>query len=192
MDENGTKNHAKDILDIEKLRLSQKFPEQQVIKRTTSNIDVRKPSKQEFCRTHPNEQFWFTTSIIEFKEARETYLVAPEIREQLSNETVNKVLIPTINRHGVLTLWPIKLPTEDGKLDTWNKSALEAAILAKTKWIRTISNLQISAYEIHEATNILDEPTWPLSLTEMLNIAFKNFYIDDMNHSVIMKLNGEI
>jgi hypothetical protein len=33
----------------------------------------------------------------------------------------------------VLTLWPIRRPGEDGRVDQWNASALEAAEMAQSR-----------------------------------------------------------
>jgi len=102
------------------------------------------------------------------------------------------VLFTTINRQGVLTLWPVRLPSEDGRHDEWNRSALEAAEMAQKRWIRVAANMGLGAYEVYEAVGNLPEPEWPnVGFQEVLRIGFKDRYIADLNHPVICRLQGE-
>lgn len=98
----------------------------------------------------------------------------------------------TVNRQGVPRLWPIRLPDEEGKLDDWNFSALQAAEIAKERWIRVSSNRGAGMYETFEATRELSEPDWPdLTFNEVLEIAFRGRYIKDWDHPALAKLRGE-
>ena len=65
--------------------------------------------------------------MLELKEERETYLVDRGLWQELPGEIVPKVLFTTINRQGVLTLWPVRMPDQDGRQNAWSQSALEAA-----------------------------------------------------------------
>lgn len=180
-------------INPENLRLSQNFAAQLGVKKAVITVPVRKPNRQEFVRTHPNPEFWLETCVLEFKEDRETYLVAPHLWGDLVGELIPKVLVPTQNRQGVLTLWPIRLPGEDGKHDEWNASALEAAQMAKTRWLRTASNMSLGAYDVYEAEGDLPEPEWPdLSLSAIVNIAFKGRWIDSLDHPAIRRLRGGV
>ena len=129
--------------------------------------------------------------MLELKEERETYLVKPELWSALHGELVSKSLILTINRQKVLTLWPVRLPGEDGKIDNWNASAAEAASMAQKKWIRVSSNMALGAYDVFEATGEISDPEWPdMYMDEILKIAFKDHYIDSLDHPVIKRLQG--
>jgi hypothetical protein len=33
-----------------------------------------------------------------------------------------------VNRQGILFLWPVRLPTEDGRLDAWDQAALSVTL----------------------------------------------------------------
>ncbi|MEL0036066.1 MAG: hypothetical protein VW874_04875 [Gammaproteobacteria bacterium] len=173
------------------LRLSQNFSESTGVKKHYNTIPVRKPGRQDFIRTHPDSKYRLETAIIELKEERETYLVDPSLWNELPGELIPKVLITYINRQNVLSLWPIRLPGSDGRIDHWNNSALEAAVLAETSWVRVSANMHLGAYEVFTATGDLLEPEWPdLSFEEILKIAFKGRYIDSLDHSVIRRLVG--
>jgi hypothetical protein len=130
--------------------------------------------------------------VLELKDERETYLIDPELWHELPGEIIPKVLFTTISRQGVPILWPIRLPGEDGRIDAWNRSALEAAKIAKTRWIRVASNRYAGAYDVFEATGNIPEPEWPnATFQEIIEIAFRDHFINDMAHPVIRKLRGE-
>src|SRR4051794_36782630 len=86
-------------------------------------------------------------------------------------------LLTAINRQQVLFVWPLKLPSPDGKQNDWHRSALEAAEMAMTRWSRLKANMSLGAYDVFEATGDLPEPEWPeLAFPDILKIAFRNHY----------------
>ncbi len=179
--------------DPSHLRLSQNFGELVGVKKALLTVPVRKPSRQDFIRVHPGEDYRLETAVLELKDERESYLVDPTLWPELPGEIVCKVLFTTINRQGVLMLWPIRLPGEDGRHDEWNRSALEAAHMAQSRWVRVASNTSLGAYEVFEATGALPDPPWPdISFQEILKVAFKGRYIAELEHPVIRRLRGEL
>jgi len=179
-----------DIFDPSRLRLTQDFSASMGVKKRLTVIQVRKPGKQEFIRVHPEN--FLETAVLEFKEEGETYLVDPTLWSDLPGELIPKVLYMTLNRQSVLRLWPIRLPDEEGKLDDWNQSALESATIAKKSWVRVSSNRSAGMYETFEALGNHNEPEWPdMEFSEILKIAFKNQYIDHLDHPALLKLRGE-
>jgi hypothetical protein len=182
----------KDPFDPSSLRLTQNFSTAGAVKKRITVIQVRKPGRQEFIRVHPDPDYCVQTALLEFKDEGEVYLVAPALWPDLPGELIPKVLYLTMNRQGVIRLWPIRLPDEEGKLDDWNHSALEAAEIAKKSWVRVSSNRPAGMYETFESTADLDDPEWPdLSFKEILEIAFRGKYIDDWNHPALRRLRGE-
>jgi hypothetical protein len=154
---------------------------------------VRKPHKQEFVRVHRSEEFRIETMVLELKEDRETYLVDPNLWSDLTLELTPKVLFTTLNRQKVLTLWPIRMPGADGRVDQWNSSALDAATLARETWVRVAASMGLGAYEVFEASGEIPEPEWPdLSFAEILNIAFKGRYIASLDHPALRRLRGDV
>lgn len=179
--------------DPSKLRLSQNFAETVGVKKALITVPVRKPNKQEFVRVHPSDEYHLETAVLELKEERETYLVAPELWPELPSELTPKVLFTTMNRQKVLTLWPVRLPGDDGRLDDWNASALEAADMARERWVRVVANMSLGAYEVFEASGDLPDPGWPeMAFSEILKVAFKGHYITEIDHPVIRRLRGEL
>jgi hypothetical protein len=182
---------APDPFDPEALRLDQSFLEGPAVKKLLTTIPVRKPGAQDFVRVHPSGEYNLNTAVISLKDDRETYLVAPLLVPELIDECTPVTLYTTISRQGVLSLWPVRLPGQDGKDMEWWRSAREAAELAMKSWARVKANTALGAYEISLATGSLPEPEWPqLTLHEILRIAFRDFMIDSADHTVIRKLRG--
>ena len=70
---------------------------------------------------------------------------------------------------------------------------LEAAQLATKQWVRVAANLSLGAYDVFEATGDFPEPEWPnISFKELLQIAFRDTYIQSLDHPVIRRLRGEL
>lgn len=178
-------------IDLTSLRLSQNFTESAGVKKVLTTVPVRKPHKQEFVRVRAGEECRLETMLLEVKEDREIYIVAPDLWDDLSSELVPKVLYLTINRQGILSLWPVRMPTEDGRVDAWSNSANDAAAIAQDRWIKVSANMHLGAYEVFEATGTIADPVWPeLPFSEILNIAFKQRYITSLDHPVIRSLKG--
>jgi hypothetical protein len=162
--------------------------------RQPRRVLVRKPPKSEYVRVHPDPAYTIHTGVIELKDDRATYLVAPSLRAELEEEaTYSRQLLHTaITRGGDLFLWPVRLPGPDGRDNDWNRSALEAAVIAREKWVRVLANLKFGVYDIYVAHGRLSEPQWPdRNITDILRIAFKDFYIDTLDHMILRRLRGE-
>jgi hypothetical protein len=178
--------------DPSALALSQNFSEMVGVKKAVVTIPVRKPNRQEFIRVHPDLGYQVATAVLELKEERETYLVAQDVIPEISLELAPKLLVATTNRQGVLSIWPIRLPGVDGKIDDWNRSAMEAAGMARKGWVRMAANMSLGAYDIFEAIGNLPDPEWPeIEFSKILEIAFRDKYIDSLNHPVLQRLRGE-
>jgi len=171
------------------LRLSQDFATQVGVKKALLTIPVRKPSRQEFVRVHPDAQYRLPTSVLELKGERDTYLVNPPLWSEVGHELVPVSLMTAITKQNVLFLWPVKLPT--GRENAWHASALEAAQRAMKTWVSVRANMDLGAYDVFEATGSLSEPEWPAgSLQDFIKIAFKGRFIADLDHPVLKRLRG--
>jgi hypothetical protein len=137
-------------IDLSHLRLSQNFQAALGVTKRLTTVPVRRAGPQDFFRVHPSPEYALETMLLEFKDDNEVYLVDPSLWHDLAGELVPKVLYVTVSRQGVVRLWPIRLPDEEGKLDDWNRSALEAAEIGKTSWMRVKSNRSLGAYEVFD------------------------------------------
>lgn len=176
------------------LRLDQSFADMVGVKKLLTTVPVRKPNRQDFVRVHRDPSYRLTpAAIIELKEDGEVYPLTPAMAMELPGEFAAATLYTTINRQGVVFLWPVKLPGPDGKHNEWHRSAAEAAELAMDRWVRLASNKSLNAYEVFVATGDLPEPTWPdLPFSEILKIAFRDRIIDNADHPVVQRLRGAV
>jgi hypothetical protein len=184
--------NAADPFNPASLRLDQSFAEKAGVKKLLTTVPVRGPNRQDFVRVHPDPSYRLSPAgIIELKEDRETYLVAPNMAKDLQGEFVPATLFTAITRQGVLFIWPVKLPGPDGKHNPWHRSAAEAANLAESCWIRMTSNMHLGAYEISKPRGNFSDPEWPdLPFQEVLRIAFRGRIVDTPDHALIRRLKG--
>ena len=183
---------APDPFDLSSLRLNPSFLETAGVKKLITTVPSHKPNPQDFVRVHPEPEFRENLAIIELREDREIYIVHPRILPELSTEVGYATLFTTVNRQGVVSIWPVKLPTSDSKRNDWARSAREAAELAMTRWVRVKANMSLGAYEIHAAEGEMADPVWPdLPFQELLRIAFRDRMITALDHPVIKRLRGQ-
>lgn len=179
--------------DLEKLKLPQNYASMAGAEKVITRIPVRKPNRQEYIRVRKDEGYKITAGIVEDKFEREIYLVDPSMLDELVGEWTPVRIVTAISRQGVLMLWPLKLPGEDGRSNPWHESALEAASIAETNWIRLAANMSLGAYEVFKAVGDLPEPEFPdLPFEKMIETAFKNNFIDSPDHTLVKKFKGEI
>jgi hypothetical protein len=186
---------AANCIDLESQRLSQDFESAVTVKKLITTVKVMKPLNHWFIRTRADPAYWLPTAVLELGGEREIYLVARSLWGALATDPTfsPRLLVTSINRQGVLFLWPIKLPGTKGRDDPWSRSARDAADEARTQWIRVTSNTDLGAYEVAVAVGQFVEPEWPsLTLQEIVNIAFRNKMITTWDHTVLRQLRGEI
>jgi hypothetical protein len=182
---------AFDPFDLASLRMDQSFADNPGVKKLLNTVPVRKPQPQDYNRVHPDPQYRAILGVIHLKEDREMYLITPVLANELPGEYLAVQLYTAINRQGVVFLWPVPLPRPDGKVSEWHRSAAEGAELAMKVWVRLKANMSLGAYE-HWRAEITVEPNWPeLPYQELLRIAFKNRYIDNLEHPVVKRLLGQ-
>jgi hypothetical protein len=179
--------------NLETLRLNQGFRQTVGATRTQLVIPVRKPSRQDWVRVHPDPSYRLETCVLELKEERETYLVSQSLWSEIADDISPRVLYTAITRQGTLFVWPVRMPGNDGRTDRWSESALTGADLATKLWIRLSANMQSGGYDVFEAAGKIPDPVWPdIPLSDILRRAFSNAFIEDIDHPVLQKLRGEV
>jgi hypothetical protein len=187
----ASSNEVPDPFSPENLRLDQSFTEQVAVKKLLTTVPVRKPNKQDFVRVHPDPSYSANFPMIVLKEENEEYIVQKDLVPELLDEIVSQTLTLTINRQGVVSLWPTRLPDADGKDNDYWRSAREAKERATKAWIRVRANKSLGAYDISEALGNFGEPEWPkLSLWDILRIAFRDHLITSIDHPIVKRLRG--
>jgi len=129
---------------------------------------------------------------LDLKTERETYLVTPEVAAAIPGEVKPVILTTCISRQGVVFLWPVPLPSEDGRENAWHVTAREAAARDETKWVRMVANMSAGCYDIWEASGEIADPNWPdHAFQKLLEVAFGNGrLIDKEDHPVLKQLLG--
>jgi len=116
----------------------------------------------------------------------------PDIAAALPTEIVTEMFYTTINRQRVVSLWPVRLPASDGRINEWHRSAQEAAERAMARWIRVVPNMSLGANEIFEAEGKIPDPEWPeYTFQKLLQIGFRDRIINSLDHPVLKRLRGE-
>jgi hypothetical protein len=189
-----TKKETTDpFADISKLRMSQEFADEIGVEKLITKIAVGKPDKQWWVRVHEDPAYRIETALIELKERKELYLVAPEIRSAVATELFRAVIFTGINRQGVVFLWVVRMPGPDGKQHDCHKTALIAATTAMKNWVRITWNQSAMNYDVLVSRAKLEDPEWPNKpFSELLKIAFgEDRYINSADHPVLKELRGE-
>ena len=180
--------------DLSKIRITADYAAELEVEPLLVSVPVCRPHKQWWNRVHPDEAYRINVGLIEV-DGEDTYIVDPQlyVHPEVVKELVFKTLFLAINRVGKLFLWPIKMPNEDGRIDEWNKTAREGAEEAMGRWVRITANRAKGTYDIGKSKVEVVEPKWPdKTFAEILEIAFKDTVIKDLDHPVIKALRGEV
>ena len=163
-----------------------------------SVIPLRKPGKQQWFRVNPELQLDNVCFLdVEQDEGSpESFLltgsVAPQLRE-MPGVTKRSLRVCVCRPNNTPFVWAIKLPKGSGtKHDEWGRSALDAARMAETEWIRMNSDMKLGAYKCFTSSACWEEPVWPeLDRTEVLKRSVgEQHIIASVDHPVIRQLQG--
>ncbi len=189
-----TNGEAKPLDPFDPARLRLTEATQIGVQKVQTVISCGKPNRQQFVRVHSSEEYRMQTALFTDEVNRESYLVAPELWDTLAGEILPTFLFAAITKTTNNTfLWPARVPDTDGRRNNWHLSALRAAELAMTKWVRMQSNMADGKYDVFEATGNIPDPEWPeMTFAEMLKICFEDRYIETTDHPILKQLRGEV
>jgi hypothetical protein len=192
IDTNGYDDGELDPFDPENARLSQDFVATAGVKKLLTSIAVMRPPRQVFFRVHPDPQYHLDIALLELKEDRDgTYMVAKPLQLELALDVRPVTLLLAVTRQQIPFLWPIRLPREGERGNKWWDSAREAAQTAMTHWVRIEADMRAGAgrYEVYQAADNLVDPDWPdLSMRDLLKLAFRDRYINHLDHPAVLAL----
>ena len=179
--------------DINSLRLPSNYGATLGVKKVLTTVPVGKPKKPQFFRTHPSDDMTFPAMILEQKETRETYVVVPDVAQQISELVRPMQMHAAIDRENNVFLIPVPLPGESGTRNQWHESLAQAVEHAKLKWLRISANTHIGGYDVYEAEGVLPEPEWPAhDIESLIEVAFRGKIITSLDHPVVQSLLGKI
>jgi len=181
-----------DPFDPARLRLTETA--QIGVKKALTVISCGKPNRQQFVRVHPSEDYRMQTALFTDEVNREAYLVAPELWDELAGEIQPTYLFAAITKTtNNIFLWPVRVPDNDGRRNNWHLSALRAAEMAMSKWVRVQASMADGKYDVFEATGNIPDPEWPeMTFGEMLKLCFEDRFIDTVEHPILKQLRGEV
>jgi hypothetical protein len=181
------------VTDLKSLRLPANYGATLGVKKLLTNVLVGKPKKAQFFRTHASDDMTFPAMILENKESRESYVVVPEVAQEISELVRPVMLHAAIDRQNNVFLIPVPLPGEDGTRNPWHESLAQAVEHAKLKWIRITANMHTGGYDVYEAEGELPEPEWPAhDIDALVQVAFRGKIITSLDHPVVQSLLGKI
>ena len=181
---------ATDAIDLSAVRLSQDYGNMTKTAKLLTHVPVKRPPKHQFFRVRPDTEYRLETTIVEL-DGDETYLLHPDVAALFPDLARPVRLHLYVTRALAIGLWPVKLPTEDGKSNPWHQSAAEAATIAMERWIRLVANRDMGCYDVIAAEGMISEPTWPdKSMHELVNKAFAQRYVDNEDHPLVKELLG--
>ncbi|MBV8095531.1 MAG: hypothetical protein JOY71_23325 [Acetobacteraceae bacterium] len=177
--------------DLAGLRIELDDPATLGVREELTRVPVSRPGKTDFVRVHPDPEMSIATTLFIDDTERDHYLVAPQMRAALAGLTKAVLLVTTITRAKVISLWPIALPDESGRRNSWSETAHSAAELAKTAWVRIMPDRALNGYRCYKAEGNLTEIAWPeKTLSELMTIAFRDRVIDREDHPIIRRVRG--
>ena len=178
---------------IDALRLPSNFGATLGVKKLLTTVPVSKPKKPQFFRTHAADEMTFAAMFLEQKETRESYVVLPNVAQEISELVRPVMLHAAIDRQNNVFLIPVPLPGEAGTRNPWHESLAQAVELAKLKWLRLTANMHTGSYDVYEAEGALLEPEWPAhGIDALVEVAFRGKIITGLDHPVVQSLLGRV
>ncbi len=181
-------------IDLEEIRLSQDYQDMVGTVPVLTNVRVSKPSNYTFFRIRPGSDWCVQIYLLDLGKDHGCYVVHPNIAPFVGNLAVPNWLYTAITRDNAVFLFPVKIPRSEAAANPWTISRMRAVEEAKLFWVRMSSNSPRGEYDVVRAQGRLPDPEWPpnITLQDLLNLAFKDRFIRDLNHPEIQKLEGKI
>lgn len=173
--------------------------------RVRTHIKVERPAPTSWFRVYPVWGPWddaFRIFIYECQGDIPSQLVEPHV---VSEDLGLKIKRPTlyVDRSGELRLWLIAGGSYSGAApraapSSWETTAIQAAEIARTAWVRISSNKSAGIYDIHRVREgvVVPEPDWSgfgdLDPVTILGLAFgADRRIASVDHPILKTLRGE-
>ena len=180
-------------IDLDAIALPQNFSDLAAVKTDTS-VKIQKPTKQTWFAPHPDQTSWKVYATIEDQnDFRALYVLSSAIANDLEkSEWARRALVPCITRQGNLFIWPLRVPDDEGKLDSWSRSASEIVTSSGNQWIRITANHEAQGYVSCRPVSPQSDPVWPKDLAEVMRKAVMQRLISNTDHPLLKHLRGEI
>ena len=183
---------AEDDALLSSLRIDQSHEMEALgVKKLLTTVPIRKPAKTDWYRVHPD--YFLDCYLLELKSEREMYFVTPAVAAVVSEFVTRVRLRMVVNKQGVVSVWPLRLPDSSGRRDHWQSSAQESAAHAVGAWTQTAADMDLGAYVTKVAVADFGDPRWPdETWPTVLKIALQGRQIVSDDHPVIRGLLGRV
>ena len=161
-------------------------------------IGTGKPKRDAFFRVR-NDEAWlqgFYFLNLDAESDRKAYLIAggpglAQTLEGMGGVVYKAVLYLAGTSSGQFTFWPVRMDSDN----PWHVSARECAHLAKSEWIKVVSNKDEGRWVPYRAKHISREPKWPegdskADYLKAVATAYGDMAIMDLQHPVVAQLQG--
>jgi hypothetical protein len=177
--------------DLEALRITDDGGPKRKERRLLASVSTKRPGEAQYFRVHDDEDMSLVGHVYTFEKDGSVWFVPRGPAYDELNELTSKLrrvrLFLCLTKRGSVSFWPVS-QSDPG---TWGASAREIVEIARTRWIRVVSNREEGCYVPFEPEDPLPDPTWPdKSLSELLKLAFKGRVIDRPDHPIIEDLKG--
>lgn len=189
------------IADLENSKIDiEKYHGAPATEEVSSMLVIRKPAKHWFVTANPNPEYSYLAGILEHVEegsfSGEIYLVSEPVARAMGSLVKICLLTLAKTSHGVRFIWtqpPPRPPNDKKRISPYISAHLEAAKLAKTKWVRMVSDQDIKSYKIHVWEDKPGQPqTYPpiswseeIPFSEYLQKSFDDRFIKTMDHPIV-------
>jgi hypothetical protein len=159
--------------------------------RRLGSIEVRKPKKQEWFRSHP--KMLGEISVIRRESTGDFYAVDPALVRELGEETREAFIVAAVSYEGALFLWPIIKPKADGSGIQLYENDLADLALSRQCWIRRQWSFGSKSYRVEQA-NTDRSPEWPenTNVSAWVTKGFRGRFIDSLDHQLVRQLRGDL
>ena len=183
---------AEDI-DLDAIALPQNFSDLAAVQ-TDAAIKIQKPPKQTWFAPHPDQKLLRQFATMEdHGDFKAIYVLNPTVLVDLEkSDWASRILVPCITRQGTLFLWPVRVPDDEGKLDSWSRSALEIVTSSGGEWIRISANHEAQGYVSCKPVTPPPAPVWPDDISGLIKKAVVQRLISSKDHPLLKLLRGEI
>ena len=172
--------------------------ETSTVKRLLTRVAVvSRPDPQWWVQAYQHPEFRTEEiAIIEYAKDRRLYAVAPKFKETLKRFYRKHYLFVGATGGGAIFIWVIKMAGEDG---VWNKFPMTmydcAGVCMRNGWHQIVTGPH--GYEAIPPDGYKEPPPWAewlhpcTCLDDLIELAFKQTYIDREDHPVYVDLLGK-
>ena len=162
------------------------------VERLVNYVEIRKPQKGAFFRVRVGDiNIHKEMGFLEDADQWGTfYIVTPQIFNGFRRDCFMANLVTAIDMQDNVFLWPLK-SVKNGPGKAWSESARAVAYQAESEWLKICS--ASNHYYAEKLERNFKGPEWPnKNISELIQIAAKNMFINSVDHPIIKKIQGRM